>query len=114
MTWSTTIEPTPAVAFEQAVEQLNLPQYETAPHSRETLDQFEAAKSAILAIWQSGAIGDPTKGVYSANLSGHANPQHDPGDTGMGGDVINLNVYRTTLVPSTASTEQETLSPSGA
>lgn len=111
MSWSTFINPTPASEFEAAINQLELPHNDTSPPTPEMLDQFDAAKTAIIILQQSGAIGDPHDGMYGANLSGHANPGH-AGNEHVGGDVINLNVYRTTLVA--PATETPPLVESGA
>lgn len=55
---------------------LELPAEQGADDER-TVEQFEQAKSAALALVKSGAVGDP-EGEYFVSLSGHAHSEEAP------------------------------------
>lgn len=50
--------------------------------------QIEAAGAAVEGLIASGAVG---KGPFTANLSGHANPEHKP-LTGWANDTITVSL----------------------
>ena len=54
----------------------------------ETRDQVAAAASALDTLIQSGAVGT---GPYFADLSGHANPDHEP-RTGYAPESIHVSL----------------------
>jgi hypothetical protein len=62
----------------------------------EILEQFEIAKAAVADLITSGAIGvDSPSRQYQIQLSGQANPLHEP-RAGQGNDSINLSIFQIT------------------
>jgi hypothetical protein len=58
--------------------------------SEEGLEQVRQAKVMANSIIVSGAVGNGDK-VYYVNLSGHANPNHEPKE-GWANDMITVSV----------------------
>lgn len=54
-------------------------------------DQFNAARSAALAIILSSSVGWASKCRFHVVMSGHANPDHTPRD-GWANDMVNVSV----------------------
>ena len=54
----------------------------------EMLSQAEQATYAAVALIESGCLGD---GTFTVNLSGHANPGHQPRD-GWANDAVSISI----------------------
>jgi hypothetical protein len=83
MSWSETFGP---------VQRDAVAEYE--PHNeatRQSLDQFEQARAAAVAIIDAGVVGAPDDHRFYVTLGGHANPGHEVQD-GYARDGLSLNV----------------------
>jgi hypothetical protein len=85
MSWSISVPVTPRLSFRDAVD--------AAVESNEIedkymLDQVSLARDAIITIAESGAVGT---GLISAEISGHANPNHAP-TPGWSHDFISIRI----------------------
>lgn len=54
-------------------------------------EQFEAATTAVGEIIDSGVVGDPSKHRFNVNISGHANPDHEPCDE-WANDCVSIHI----------------------
>jgi len=97
MSWSAGVSPTVAKDFVAAV---NAAQYHDEEHmaSPEHDAQLAAAKKAVIALFKSGAVGPMDKGAYIANMSGHANPDHNP-RPGYADSSVNVGIQQVELRP---------------
>lgn len=100
MSWSVQIPPSLAEKVPSVIEGLELPEYARAMNSAEEMgEQLRAAKRAVLLLFFSGALGDPTQGVWVGTISGHANPGHLP-TPGWSLDSMALSFSQTDYTPS--------------
>lgn len=92
MSWSVSTGQQRPADFERAVKDLELPE-DVANWNVDYADALAAAKKAAIALWKSGAVGDPNgeSRTYIATLSGHSNPGHAP-RPGFANDSITVNV----------------------
>src|SRR5260221_14601835 len=94
MSWTVSIPAGPRNDFADRVDALQLPANGDEAPSQEAINQLDAAREALKAIADSGAVGNTLKhlGGYA---SGHANPGHEP-LAGWSNDTISVSVTQIT------------------
>jgi hypothetical protein len=63
----------------------------------ESIEQIEAAKTAVIALMATKTIGDGGGIDFLVSIGGHANPNHLP-TPGWANDAITISIYQKSLV----------------
>jgi len=77
--------------------------------SKERDEQVETAAQAVLAVIDSGVVGEPGAGFY-VTLSGHANPNHQPASD-WANDWLSISISQSSPVPVEQSAAARELQP---
>lgn len=86
MSWSATVAVSPDV---EGFEIISLSNVDEVPAH---VEQYAAALVAAAEILVSGTVGSPNK-KYLFNLSGHANPDHEPVE-GTSNDFVTIGIVQ--------------------
>lgn len=91
MSYSFSVTTQPGDDVQEAVEQAAdhyRQQYQPEEHAGESI---ATAAGAVLAVLQSGALGDPDEYGFNVNVNGHANPEHKPAE-GWSNDHLTISI----------------------